>query len=263
MAKRRRRKKSHRLYALIVIILGIVIIAVSMYLLFYVQRVEIKGNDYTEDKVILESVQKDKYSVNSLYLIVKYRFMEYEVPGSLISMKVGLKNPWTVKVTVKEKPIIGFIYEDDNYVYFDKTGTVVLKSREKVEGVPCIEGIDAKETKLYKPLNIEDGKLLDAVLNVAKEIKNYELAPDKTLCKKDGIEMQFGSIRVILGKSVTTEKVAQITPILAKLEGKEGTLNLEHFEDESSVIAFTEDIPEDTDTAGEEYTAGSVSGSSY
>ena len=53
MAKRRRRKKSHRLYALIVIILGIVIIAVSMYLLFYVQRVEIKGNDYTEDKVIL------------------------------------------------------------------------------------------------------------------------------------------------------------------------------------------------------------------
>ena len=126
MAKRRRRKKSHRLYALIVIILGIVIIAVSMYLLFYVQRVEIKGNDYTEDKVILESVQKDKYSVNSLYLIVKYRFMEYEVPGSLISMKVGLKNPWTVKVTVKEKPIIGFIYEDDNYVYFDKTGTVVL-----------------------------------------------------------------------------------------------------------------------------------------
>ena len=81
--------------------------------------------------------------------------------------------------------------------------------------------------------------------------------------KKDGIEMQFGSIRVILGKSVTTEKVAQITPILAKLEGKEGTLNLEHFEDESSVIAFTEDIPEDTDTAGEEYTAGSVSGSYY
>ena len=76
MAKRRRRKKSHRLYALIVIILGIVIIAVSMYLLFYVQRVEIKGNDYTEDKVILESVQKDKYSLYGIRSARKPYFYE-------------------------------------------------------------------------------------------------------------------------------------------------------------------------------------------
>ncbi len=257
MARRRKkRRKSHRLYALIVIILGIAIIAASIYLLFYVQGIEVKGNDYTEDKVILESVQKDKYSVNSLYLLIKYRFKEYEVPGSLTSIKVGLKNPWTVKIMVKEKPIIGYITEDDNYVFFDKTGTVVLKSRELREGVPGIEGADVGETKLYKPLKIKDEKLLKAILDVAQEVKNYDLQPDRIVCAEDGIELYFGSVRVVLGMNVTTEKMAQITPILAKLEGRAGTLNLRYFEDETNVIAFTADPPEDSAVEEGEDTAG-------
>lgn len=244
--QRRKRRKSHRLYALIVILLGIAIIAVSMYLLFYVQGIEITGNEYTEDKVILESVQKDKYSVNSLYLIIKYRFMEHEVPGSLTSIKVGLKNPWTIKVTVKEKPIVGYITEDEEYVFFDRTGTIVLKGRELIEGVPGIEGVDIGEPKLYKPMNIKDESLLEAVVGVAQEVRNYQLEPDRIVCVSDGIELYFGSIRVVLGMDITTEKMAQITPILGKLEGRAGTLDLQHFQDESNVIPFTADLPDDT-----------------
>lgn len=247
MARRRRRKKkSHKLYALVIIILGIAIIVWAMFLLFYVQEIEIKGNEYTEDKIILESVQKDKYSVNSLYLLIKYRFMEHEVPKSLTSIKVGLKNPWTVRVTVKEKTIIGYITEDDEYAFFDKTGTVVFKGRAMIAGVPGIEGVDAGETKLYKKMKMKDEKLLEAVLNVAQEVKNYNLAPDRIVCMESGIELYFGSIRVVLGMDVTTEKMAQITPILAKLEGRAGTLNLRRFQDESNVIPFIADLPEDT-----------------
>lgn len=270
MARRKKKKrKSHRLYALIVIILGIAIVAASIYLLFYVQEIEVKGNDYTENKVILESVQKDKYSVNSLYLLIKYRFREYEVPGSLTSIKIGLKNPWTVKVMVKEKPIIGYIMEEDNYVFFDKAGTVVLKSRELREGIPGIEGAKAGETKLYKTLKIKDEKLLKAILNVAQEVKNYNLQPDRIVCAEDGIELYFGSVRVVLGMDVTTEKMAQITPILEKLEGRAGSLNLRNFKDETNVIAFTADPPEDTgeeegedssdDDGSNDYTGGDYS----
>lgn len=246
------------MYALIIIVLGVAIIAISVYLLFYVQRIEIKGNEYTEDKVILESVQKDKYSINSLYLVVKYRFMEHEVPGSLTSIKVGMRNPWTIKITVKEKPIVGYITEDEEYVFFDKTGTVVLKGRERIEGVPGIEGVNVGESKLYKPMNLKDEKFLEAILNVAQEVKNYQLEPDKIVCVSDGIELYFGSVRVALGMDVTTEKMAQITPILAKLEGRAGTLNLRNFMDESNVIPFTADLPGDDtgeqdggDTSGE------------
>ena len=65
--RRRRRKKSHRVYAFFVIMLGIVIIVLALLLLFHVQKIEIKGNEYCADKEILEAVQSDKFSTNSLY----------------------------------------------------------------------------------------------------------------------------------------------------------------------------------------------------
>lgn len=252
MAKQRRRKKSHRVYALVVILLGIAIIVATFLLLFFVQKIEVKGNEYTEDKVIVESVQEDRFSVNSVYLLIKYRFMKHDMPGSLTSMKVSLKNPWTVKITVEEKPIIGYLYEDENYVFFDKEGTVVLKGREMVEEVPCIEGIDISGTELYEPLQVESEKLFNAILNVAQEVKNYEPTPDRIVCTDEGIDLYFGNIRVMLGTDITTEKMAQISPILAKLEGKAGTLHLENFVSDSNTITFTVDSPEDDDQADAE-----------
>ncbi len=255
MAKRRKKKKSHRLYAFIVIFLAFAILAMTVVLLFYIQNIDVKGNEYTEDKVILESVQNDKLSVNSLYLLAKYRFMKYEVPKSLNSVKIRMINPWTVRVIVEEKAIIGCCMEDDTYIYFDKEGTVVLKEEAKREGVPYIEGVSIEKPDLYKKMKMEDKKLLSAVLNVAQDVKKFELSPDQILCTESGIELYFGSVRVILGKNVTTKKMAQIAPILAKLEGRAGTLHLEHFEDESSTIPFKEDPPaveEGTDDGSED-----------
>ena len=42
----RKRKKSYKLYALTVIVLGIAIIVMSVFLLFYVQKIEVTGNEY-------------------------------------------------------------------------------------------------------------------------------------------------------------------------------------------------------------------------
>lgn len=70
--ERRRKKKSHRLYAFFVIIFGIMIIALTVILLFHVQRVEVKGNTYCTDKEIIDTVQNDRFSSNSLYVLGKY-----------------------------------------------------------------------------------------------------------------------------------------------------------------------------------------------
>lgn len=241
MAKPKTKKKSHRLYALIVILLGLAIIAMTVLLLFYVQKIEVKGNEYTSNDTIIESIQEDQFSFNSLYVLAKYRLKKPEIPGSLSSMKIGLKNPWTLKVTVQEKPIIGYLYEADNYVFFDEEGTVVLKGREMIEGTPCIEGIDISKAELYKSLNVESKKLFQAILDVAKEVKNYELTPDRIVCIDEGIALWFGQIRVLLGTDINTEKMAQIRPIIDKLEGKSGTLHLEHYESGASTITFREE----------------------
>ncbi len=38
-------KKSHKIYALTVIVLGLAIILLALFLLFYVQRIEVEGNE--------------------------------------------------------------------------------------------------------------------------------------------------------------------------------------------------------------------------
>lgn len=262
--RRRRRKKNHRVYAFVTLILAIAIIVIGFGLLFYVQKIEVSGNDYTEEKTITETMQKDTLSFNSVYLLVKYRFLKHDTPKSLDSMKVSLKNPWTVKVTVKEKAIIGYLDENGEYAYFDKEGKIVLKSTELQEGVPGIEGIDASSTKLYQKIKVKSDKLLQAILDVAVEVKNYNLTPDRIVYEDDGINLYFGDICVQLGTDVTTEKMAQISPIIAKLAGKSGVLHLEHYEDDSNVITFSEESAEDTseDTSSEDGSSEDLSGGS-
>ena len=231
-------KKGHKIYALVVIILGLAIIAVSILLLFYVQKIEVTGNEYTKNQDIIDTVEEDKYAVNSLYVMWKYHFSNYKRPGSIESMKVGLKNPWTVKFTVKEKKIVGYVYDDEGYVYFDKEGTVVLKGSEFIEGTPCIEGIDVSNSEIYKPLKSGDKKLFESILEVTSLVKKFELTPDRIVCADDGIHLYFGQVCVSLGTKITTEKIAQISPILEKIAGQSGTLHLERYEKEGDSITF-------------------------
>ena len=56
---------------------------------------------------------------------------------------------------------------------------------------------------------------------------------------------------------ITTEKMAQISPIIAKLEGKRGVLHLEYYENDSNVITFSEeeaDEPSEDNTTSEDDT---------
>ena len=89
----RRKKKSHKVYAAIVLTLGVVIICLTILILFYVQRIEIKGNQYCTDKVIVEAIQNDRFSINTLYVKAKYAMGKGEIPKGLEKMNVEIKNP--------------------------------------------------------------------------------------------------------------------------------------------------------------------------
>lgn len=235
-----RKKKGHRLYAFTVLTLGVVIVILSIVVFFYVQKIEITGNEYTKDSEIIEIIQKDPASVNSLYVICKYKLNKYNMPGCFDSVKISLTAPWEVKVEVKEKPIVGYVYDDDGYVYFDKDGFVVNKGREVYEGAPHLEGFDVKKAKLYKPLNVTDEKLFSTALELMEEIKHYELAPSRIVCENGELYLYFDEVCVAVGNIITTEKIAQIKPIVSNLEGQSGTLHLEFYENESSTVTFNQ-----------------------
>ncbi|WP_281724650.1 cell division protein FtsQ/DivIB [Lachnoclostridium phocaeense] len=231
-------KKSHKIYALTVIVLGLAIILMALFLLFYVQKIEVKGNEYTDSQEIVDLVEEDPLAINSLYLLYKYRFTDYDMPGSLNSISVSLRAPWSVQVTVDEKSILGYVTSGEQNVYFDKEGTVVKESSEVLEGVPCIEGLDVSGAELYQSLENGDEAVFQSILEVTQQVREFELSPDRIVCSNGDIQLWFGEICVLLGDNITSDKMAQISPILANLEGRKGTLHLEHFSEEGNAVTF-------------------------
>lgn len=234
----KKKKKTHRLYAFIVLVLGVAIIALGIVLLFYVQKIEVRGNEYTSNQEIVDSVQNDQYSINALYILGKYALGKGEVLPCFESMKVGLKAPWIVSVKVEEKPIVGYVQNGDNYDYFDKEGLVILESSVLIEGLPRIDGIEMKDIKLYQHIKSDDTKIFEEILETSKEVTKYELSTDRIVCKDDNIYLYIGKVCVNLGKSVSSEQIAQIEPILEKLGDQEGTLHLENYSEVSGTITF-------------------------
>lgn len=242
----KRKKKSHKVYAFLVLTMGLAIIALAILILFYVQRIEVEGNEYVKDRQIIETVQNDKYSINSLYILAKYALGYGEELPNMESMKVSLKAPWALKVRVKEKSIVGYIYAGNEYAYFDKEGMIVYKGAEFIDGLPCIEGIETGEVSLYSVIESKKKGIFEEILETSREVKKYKLDTDKIICKEDKIYLYIGKICISLGSSVTPEQIAQIEPIMEKLEGQEGTLHLENFSEGNTTITFnTKEIQEE------------------
>ncbi len=249
-----KRKKTHRVYAFFLILFAILILALSMFLLFHIQSIEVEGNEYCSSETIIDSVQNDKLSSNSLYIFLKYKFGKGDKLPCMESMEIKMVKPWSVKVIVKEKQIVGYVTDSDggNY-FFDRQGFVVLKSETLMEGIPLVEGIDIDQKELYQKLKNESSKIYEEILETSQEMRKYDLSVDKIVCRADRIYVYIGNVCVNLGSHVSAQKIAQIPNIMEKLEEKKGTLHLENFSDGKGTITFDveEDI-EDTEEFPEE-----------
>jgi len=234
-----KRKKTHRLYAAIVLTLGVVIICLAIVLLFYVQRIEIKGNQYCSDQEIAAAIQNDKCSINTLYVVAKYAMGKGEIPVSVENMDVKLKNPWTLSVNVKEKQIIGYIEKKKKRVFFDKEGVVVLYGYAVMPDIPQVKGVNFKNVKLYQQLKCDVPDIFEKIYLTTEELQKQELAVDRFVFSKNRMYVYIGKTRVSLGTDITTEKLSQIQPILKKLKKKKGTLHLENYSAGNETITFT------------------------
>lgn len=221
-------------------ILTLAIIVLSTIILFHVQKTEIHGNKYADSNKIMEWVKEDPYVSNSLYALVKFKTDSYEMPVYLKDVDVSLKAPWILNVEVKEKEIVAYTQANGEDIYFDEEGLVLLKTHEILEGIPHIEGLEVKDVKQYEQLSVQNEKVFVYIMNVTKEIKNNNLSPDRIVWESDSMDLYFGDVCVKLGKVRYDEKLRQLPPILEKLEGKKGTLHLEHYNETSTNISFTQ-----------------------
>ncbi len=237
--KRKRKRIAITFLVLVLLLAGAALVVVKV---FTVEQVEVQGNQLYDSKQIEKWVLNDKYSWNSLYVYLKYRFRKPEEIPFIDTMEVGLKVPHTITIEVYEKGLLGYLYIDSlgQNVYFDKDGFVVETSTDVIEGIPKITGLTCKQVVLYEKLDLAKKKSLKTLLSVTQTLKKYSLVP-QSIDYGDGgnLTLSYGAVTVSLGTvDNLNEKVKRLEKIMPELDGLTGTLHLEEWTEETTDITF-------------------------
>ena len=237
--KRKRKRIAITFLVLVLLLAGAALVVVKV---FTVEQVEVQGNQLYDSKQIEKWVLNDKYSWNSLYVYLKYRFRKPEEIPFIDTMEVGLKVPHTITIEVYEKGLLGYLYIDSlgQNVYFDKDGFVVETSTDVIEGIPKITGLTCKQVVLYEKLDLAKKKSLKTLLSVTQTLKKYSLVP-QSIDYGDGgnLTLSYGAVTVSLGTvDNLNEKVKRLEKIMPELDGLTGTLHLEEWTEETTDINF-------------------------
>lgn len=245
--QKKKKNKKRMICGIILVFMSICFWFIVFLLLFQVRKINVKGNKFLTKHVVEEWVEEDELATNSVYLLWKFHFTDYEKLPAIENVKVTISNPWTVNVKVNEKQIVGSIVVNGQYVYFDEDGLVLEKSGKKREDIPGIEGINVKQADLYKELPVSKGykKVFSNLLEMNNSLQKYGLKPDRIVCENEDICLYFENKCVLLGNRNYSEKIAQIPPIFEKLGDKSGVLHLDRFNEVNTTITFTEQTLEE------------------
>ena len=245
MIKEERRRKKRRKIGLYILLILILLIAAGVFIVmnvFTVENVVVEGNELYSSTQIENMVLNDEYSWNSLYVDLKYRFVDIGEVPFVDTMEVSLDNPHTVHIKVYEKGMLGYLYINSigQNAYFDKDGFVVETSTEVIDGVPKITGISCEEVVLYEKLQLENSDILRDLLNLTQTLKTYNLLPDE-IQYDSNMEpvLYYGTIQVKIGSEDNlSQKVVRLSIILPQLDGLSGTLHLETWTPETTDIIW-------------------------
>ena len=245
MIKEERRRKKRRKIGLYILLILILLIAAGVFIVmnvFTVENVVVEGNELYSSTQIENMVLNDEYSWNSLYVDLKYRFVDIGEVPFVDTMEVSLDNPHTVHIKVYEKGMLGYLYINSigQNAYFDKDGFVVETSTEVIDGVPKITGISCEEVVLYEKLQLENSDILRDLLNLTQTLKKYNLLPDE-IQYDSNMEpvLYYGTIQVKIGSEDNlSQKVVRLSILLPQLDGLSGTLHLETWTPETTDIIW-------------------------
>ena len=239
-----KRKTGIKILALAVLLAGLSGTVFFVIRSHTIHTVYVEGNvHYTEDQ-IKSFVMEGFLGNNSLYLSLKYKNKGVENIPFVDVMDVSILSPDTIKITVYEKALAGYVKYLDTYMYFDKDGYVVESSSIKTMGVPQITGLEFDHIVLGEPLPVEDQTVFGNILNITMLLNKYELTADKIYFHSaDEVTVYFGEVKASLGKTGDNleDKIMLLPEFLQELEGKSGTLQMENFDAGNGRFTFNPD----------------------
>ncbi|MDD6208453.1 MAG: cell division protein FtsQ/DivIB [Clostridiales bacterium] len=205
----------------------------SMFFLFRPDQVTVTGCHYYSDQDIERKMFTSKTDQNTLVFFIKYKFFKEVSIPFVDTIDVELLSYNHVKIRVYEKKMIACVQYMNEYLYFDKDGTIIESSPKRLEDIPLVSGIKFQKMTLYEKLAVKEDGIFDQILNVSQLIEQNELEIDKVVFDVNrNVTLYSGKIAVELGNRENyDDQMAQLPEILkkAKKNKLEGTLDMKDY----------------------------------
>ncbi|MBO4846973.1 MAG: cell division protein FtsQ/DivIB [Lachnospiraceae bacterium] len=211
---------------------------------YTVDTIIVEGSTHYTTEEISRMVIGDGFlSKNSVLLSLKYRNKEIKDVPFIETMSVRIMSPTSIKITIYEKAIAGYVEYLGQYIYFDKDGTVVESSDIRTEGIPQVMGMKFDHVVLWEKLPVSDEEIFKNILDVSQLLGKYEIKVDKIYFDDNyNVTLYFDDARVKLGSfDNIDEKIIKLKAILPELKGRKGVLRLENYTVDSGYASFEED----------------------
>ena len=260
------------------VILAAVVLGIWFSIQYSIQNVSVIGNTRYSDEQIIAEVQSGLLSDNARYL--SYKKKKY-APANLPlveSIEVRMVDNHSIRITVQETQVIGYVRYLECDMYFDANGRIVksevhderrdqqgqaqeqlqaaeLPGAEPMVGkpatssvaamteVPLITGLAFDSVQMQEVLPVKDQKVFNTILGISRMLNKYQIIPEQVEFNEDSeVTLYYEKIRILLGEDrETEEKISRAAAILPELSGKSGELHLEEYNGSTENIIFSED----------------------
>ena len=216
------------------------ILAAVLLRYYRVTTVYVEGNIHYDNEEIMEMVMTGRLGNNSLYLAMKYKNKGVDNIPFVQTMDVDILSPDTIKITVYEKAMAGYIEYLGKYMYFDKDGIIVESSEQKTTGIPQVTGLNFGYVIMHEKLPVDNPEIFEDILDITQLLNKYGVQADKIRFDKAMHKtLYFGEARVSLGSNENIgEKIMKLKGILPELSGKKGMLRMDNYSEEMRNVTF-------------------------
>lgn len=222
-----------------------VLIAGYIYIIqnYTVTTVYVDGNIHYTNEEIMNMVMGGRFGNNSLFLSMKYKDKGMENIPFIQAMDVTIEAKDTIRITVYEKALAGYVSYLGQYIYFDKDGIVVETSTEKTAGIPQVTGLKFDRVILHEALPVEKPEVFDEILNITQQLDKYSMSADRIYFDSNyQVTLVFGEAKVALGlDGYMDEKIMKLQYILPNLIGEKGTLDMREYSEDTKSYSFEKD----------------------
>lgn len=247
---RRRKERNQKIARIAKIVLKVLLVLVILCAIAFVyiktcyklKNIEVSGTDHYTDKQMVDIVTGGNDYGNTLLFLLESRLHPAENVTFIDKIDISYIDRNTVSITVYEKAMAGCIKYNDQYAYFDGEGTVLEISDEKLDDVPCIDGIESDNVVQGQKLDVGDDSFFQEILTMTQLIYKNDIQIDKITCdSKQNLILHRDGIKINIGTAENLEsKLMNLEVILESVKGKKGTLDMSNYSTANGSVIFKE-----------------------